>query len=71
MPHTTFARNNFHAESHVDLMAAALGLTIAPDDRAGVVANMARTAELAQLVAEFPLDDHVELAPTFRPGEDA
>ena len=51
------------------LAAAALGLAIDPDHRPGVVANMARTAEIAQLVTGFPLPDEAELAPTFRPGE--
>ncbi|WP_158047191.1 DUF4089 domain-containing protein [Skermanella pratensis] len=63
--------NTFDAESHVDHMAAALGLAIDPDYRPGVVANMARTAEIARLVTEFPLPDGVELAPAFRPGEES
>jgi hypothetical protein len=29
---------------------------------------MARTAEIARLLTDFPLPDDAELAPTFRPG---
>jgi len=60
---------SFDAESHVDRVAVAIGLTIAAEHRPGVVANMARTAEIARLVTEFPLPDDTELAPTFHPWE--
>jgi hypothetical protein len=54
-------------ETHVDLAAAAVGLTIAPDHRPGVIVNLRRTAEVARLVTEFPIPDTVEAAPVFRP----
>ena len=57
----------FDAGNHVDHMAAVLGLAIDPAHRPGVVANMARTAEIARLVTDFPLPDDAELAPTFHP----
>jgi hypothetical protein len=60
---------SFDAAGHVDRMAAAVGLTIAPEYRDGVIANMARTAEIARLVTEFPLPDDAGLAPAFHPGE--
>ena len=63
MPDSTFDAGN-----HVDHMAAVLGLAIDPAHRPGVVANMARTAEIARLVTDFPLPDDAELAPTFHPG---
>ena len=61
--------STFDAAKHVDHMAAVLGLAIDPEHMPGVVANMARTAEIAELVTGFPLSDDAELAPTFRPGE--
>ena len=61
--------STFDAAKHVDHMAAVLGLAIDPEHRPGVVANMARTAEIAELVTGFPLSDDAELAATFRPGE--
>jgi len=61
--------STFDAAEHVDHMAAVLGLAIDPEHRPGVVANMARTYEIARLITEFPLPDDVELAPTFHPGE--
>lgn len=61
--------STFDAATHVEHMAAVLGLAIDPAYMPGIVANMARTAEIAQLVTGFPLPDEAELAPTFRPGE--
>jgi hypothetical protein len=61
--------STFDAAKHVDHMAAVLGLAIDPEHRPGVVANMARTDEIARLVADFPLPDDIELAPTFHPGD--
>ena len=60
--------STFDAEKHVNHMAAVLGLAINPAHRPGVIANMARTAEIARLMTDFPLPDDVELAPTFHPG---
>lgn len=53
--------------SLVDLMSQLLDLPIAPDHRPGVIANLERTASIAQLVLEFPIPDEVEVAPTFQP----
>lgn len=58
---------SFKAEEYVAAAAAALNLTIAPDHRPGVVANMERLAAIARLVMDFPLPDEIELAPVFRP----
>jgi hypothetical protein len=60
--------STFDAGKHVDHMAAVLGLAIDPAHRSGVIANMARTAEITRLVTDFPLPDDAELAPTFHPG---
>lgn len=51
----------------VDLMAVFLELPIDPEYRPGVIANLERTATIAQLVMEFPIPDNIEAAPTFQP----
>lgn len=51
----------------VDLMAQMLQMSIAPEHRPGVIANLLRTAEIAQLVMDFPLPDEIEMAATFEP----
>jgi hypothetical protein len=51
----------------VDLLAEILELPLQPEHRPGVIANLARTAEIAQLVMEFPLPDGIEVAPVFEP----
>ena len=63
MPDSTFDAGN-----HVNHMASVLGLAIDPAHKPGVIANMARTAEIAWLVTDFRLPDDAELAPTFHPG---
>ncbi len=57
----------FEPEAVIDAMAPLLRLEIAPEYRAGIVANLEATARFAALVLEFPLDDHSEPAPVFRP----
>lgn len=57
----------FDAQKHVDHMAEVMGLTIEPEWRQSVIDNMAATARVAELVLEFPLDDHIEPAPVFEP----
>jgi hypothetical protein len=51
----------------VDQMARMLELPLHPDYRPGVIANLERTATIAQLVMEFPIADEIEAAPTFQP----
>lgn len=51
----------------VNLMAQVLQIPLDPEHCPGVVTNFARTAEIAQLVLEFPLPDEIEVAPTFEP----
>jgi hypothetical protein len=51
----------------VDLLSQLLQLPLDPEYRPGVIANLLRTAEIAQLVMEFPLPDSLEVAPTFDP----
>ncbi len=57
----------FDPERHVDGTAAAIGLSIPPDDRAAVVDNFGRIAAMAQLVMAFPLADDIDPATVFRP----
>ena len=61
------AEREFDAEAHVAHMAGVMGLTIRPEWREGVVANMKATARAAGLVTEFRLEEHVEPAPVFEP----
>lgn len=51
----------------VDLMATLLQISLDPEYRPGVIANLVRNAEVAQLVMEFPLPETVEVAPIFEP----
>lgn len=51
----------------VDLLAEILQLPLQAEHRPGVIANLTRTAEIAQLVMEFPLPDGIEVAPIFEP----
>lgn len=51
----------------VDQMAKLLDLPITSDYRPGVIANLERSATIAQLVLEFPIPDSIEAAPTFQP----
>jgi hypothetical protein len=53
--------------AYVDRTAEMLGITIAPNQRQGVIDNVMRTAAIAQLVMEFPLPPDLEAAPQFEP----
>jgi hypothetical protein len=49
----------------VDAAARALNLTVAPEWRSAVKANLALTFALGELFADFPLPDEAEPAPVF------
>jgi hypothetical protein len=49
----------------IDGSAAARGLPIEAEGRAGIKANLQVTLRLANMVATFPLPDEAEPAPTF------
>jgi hypothetical protein len=51
----------------LDAAIRMLGLVVAPEWRAEVLAHMKVTAEAARLVLDFPLDDTVDPAPVFSP----
>lgn len=57
----------FDADAYVDAASAAIGLTIAPELRASVVANFKQIADTAALVMSFPLADDIDPAVVFRP----
>jgi hypothetical protein len=55
----------FDAEEHVRHMAEVMEIAVRAEWMPTVVANMAATGRIAELVLAFPLDDHVEPAPVF------
>jgi hypothetical protein len=57
----------FDPQRFVDEAAAAVGLSIPPDDRAAVVENFGRIAAMAQFVMAFPVADDIDPATVFRP----
>jgi hypothetical protein len=52
---------------YVDIASAAIGLPIDPSLRAGVVANLERMAQVAQVLDSVVLTDTDEAAGVFRP----
>jgi len=52
-------------DNYLDASAMVLGLTIAPEWRAAVRANLAVTFRLGAVVDEFDLPDEAEPAPVF------
>lgn len=51
--------------TYADATAQALGLPIAPEDRAAVLVQLEWLLAMGQLVAEFPLPEDVDPAPVF------
>lgn len=64
---TVMSEKPVEAAEFVKQMAAVIGLPLQPDHQPGVVDNMTRIIALAQLVAEFPLPEEIEIAPVFQP----
>lgn len=56
----------FDAAAYVEVAAAAVGLSIPAELKAGVIEQMRATHRLAQVVMAEPLDDTVDPAPIFR-----
>lgn len=52
---------------YVDLMANLIDLPLDAEHRPGVVANMVRIAQIAQVVTEFSIPNEIEAAPVFEP----
>jgi hypothetical protein len=61
------AAPKFDPDAWIDQAAPLIGLAIDPAWRPGVVANLTRMAEVAELVMAFPLADDEESGPVFRP----
>ncbi|MBP0583001.1 DUF4089 domain-containing protein [Labrys sp. LIt4] len=55
----------FDAQAVIDAMAPMIGIEIDPDFREGVAANLKLTADLAQLVLSFPIEDGDQPAAVF------
>jgi hypothetical protein len=55
------------AEAFMDAASPMVGLTIPPKCRAGVIANLQRTAAIAAFVLAHPLAPDDEPASVFRP----
>ena len=55
-----------HLDAYIDAAAQALGLTIQPEWKPAVRANLEVTFKLAALVGEKELRDDAEPAPVFR-----
>jgi hypothetical protein len=53
--------------AYVDAAAALIGLTLDPAHRAGVIANMQRNVQMAQLVFDAPAPLDGDQAPVFVP----
>jgi len=53
--------------AYVDHLAPLLGLTLTPEQREGVIRNLAVTFAVAPLVMDFPLPDDVDAGPVFQP----
>ncbi|HEY9852183.1 MAG TPA: DUF4089 domain-containing protein [Leptolyngbyaceae cyanobacterium] len=58
---------NDRIAEYVDRVANLIELPIDPEYRPGVVTNMTRIAQVAQLVNEFPLPEDIEAATVFEP----
>jgi len=55
-----------HLDSYIDAAAQALGLSVQPEWKPAVRANLDVTLKLAALVGEKELPDDAEPAPVFR-----
>ncbi|MFC2249185.1 DUF4089 domain-containing protein [Labrys portucalensis] len=55
----------FDAQAVIDAMAPMIGIEVDPDFREGVAANLKLTADLAQEVLSFPIEDGNQPAAVF------
>jgi hypothetical protein len=62
---TERAMTDAELDAYIDAASVVLGLTIAPEWRAAVRANLAVTFRLGTVVEEFELPDEAEPAPVF------
>ncbi|AQS86971.1 hypothetical protein AA101099_0852 [Neoasaia chiangmaiensis NBRC 101099] len=54
-------------DREIDILSAGVGLTIAPEHRAGVSANLRLLRAYSELIDEFPLPDREEPAFEYHP----
>jgi hypothetical protein len=57
----------FDPDKVIDAMAPLVKLEVEPEHRPGIAANLAVAARFADLILDFPLDDHAEPAAVFCP----
>jgi hypothetical protein len=60
----------FDPARYVPLAAAAVGVSIAPQDLGDVIASFAVLARVAQPVMSFPLQEELIAAAVFVPGDE-
>jgi len=58
---------DFDPERWLDTVSALMDVDIVAGDRAGVIANLAVAAQMADLLMVFELPDDLESAPRFTP----
>lgn len=56
---------DFDAQAVIDALGPMIGIEIAPEYREGIATNLKLTAEFAQIVLSFHLDDDNQPAPVF------
>ncbi|NJL01925.1 MAG: DUF4089 domain-containing protein [Spirulinaceae cyanobacterium SM2_1_0] len=61
------SESQFSPSDYLDAAAPLLQLPIPPEARPGVIANLERLNEIAQLVLEYPLPESTDPAPVFEP----
>ena len=55
--------------AYVDQAAPLMGLSLTPEERAGVIQTLATMFQVASLVMEFPMPDEIDAAPVFSPAD--
>ena len=59
--------NNFNAQEYVEQMSLLLNLEINDEYKDGVIANLERIKDIAEIVNNFPLPESIENGPIFEP----
>jgi len=58
---------DFDADAHLQLALQQQEFTLDPDWHEAIKSNLKTAAQMAQLLQDFDLDDHVEPASVFQP----
>jgi hypothetical protein len=64
---TKMEGNNFNVQEYVEQMSLLLNLEINDEYEDGVIANLERIKDIAEIVNNFPLPESIEIAPIFEP----